>query len=100
MMRRFLAAAALLFIASAPAFASQAISKVALPCDSTDQTLSPTGSQAVVECKDHSLHLVSIPDGNDHLVLPADRRANSYVFSPDGKWLALGFKDGTVQLVS
>jgi WD40 repeat protein len=97
-MRKFLAAALLILCASAVAMASQPISKVELPCDSNDQTLSPTGSQAAVQCKDHSLHLVSIPAGNDRVVLPADRPANTYVFSPDGKWFAIGFKDGTVQV--
>ena len=102
-MRKFLAAASLLLCVSALAMASPPMSKsliavVALPCDSTDQTLSPTGSLAAVECKDHSLHLVSIPAGNDRIVLPSDRRANTYTFSHDGKWLAIGFKDGTVQV--
>jgi WD40 repeat protein len=99
-MRKFLAAAALLSCASTLALASQPISKVALPCESSDQTLSPTGTQAIVECKDHSLHLVSIPAGSDRVVLPAGRRANTYVFAPDGKWLALGFKDGTIHIVA
>ena len=99
-MGKFLAAASLILCTSAVAMASQPLSKVQLPCDSRDQTLSPTGSQAAVACKDHSLHLVSIPTGGDRLVLPANRPPNTYVFSSDGKWLAIGFKDGSVQVVA
>ena len=97
---RTLLAAAMLICVSTIALASQPVSKVQLPCDSKDQTLSPTGAQAVVACKDHSLHLVDIPSGRDRVLLSDERPASTYAFSPDGKTLALGFKDGAVQVIA
>lgn len=75
------------------------ITRVQLPCDSRYQTLSPTGTQLALQCKDRSLHLVDIPEGRDQRVFPADRHASSYVYSWDGTWLAAGFEDGTVEVV-
>ncbi len=98
-MKRALSLVAVLLIsAAAPAIASQAI-KVRLPCESPYQMLSPTGAQALVLCKDESVHLVNLPDGSERLLFPAERRTNGLAFSQDGKWLAAGFHDGTVELL-
>jgi WD40 repeat protein len=82
------------------ASSAQPVAKVQMPCESKDQTLSPTGAQLVVVCADHSMQLVSVAGGNQRELLPADRRPSAYVYSADGKWLALGFADGAVQVVS
>jgi WD40 repeat protein len=71
-----------------------------MPCESRYQAPSPNGTQAAVHCKDHSLYLVSIPGGAQREVVPAERRPSAYVFSPDGRWLAAGFPDGTVELMA
>jgi WD40 repeat protein len=99
-MRGLTLTALLMLVTPVMALASQPIAKVQLPCESHDQTLSPTGSQLLVMCADHSLHLVSVPDGKHRELLPPRRRASASVFSQDGRWLALGFSDGSVQLVS
>ena len=98
-MIRALPLAAVLLISSATAAVAAQTVKVQLPCDSGYQMLSPTGAQVLVMCKDESVHLVSLPDGSDRLLFPAERRTNSFSFSQDGKWLAAGFHDGTVELL-
>ena len=98
-MRGRLLAAVLTVFASA-AFAAQPVAKVQLPCESNSQALSPTGAQLAVACKDHSLHLVEIPEGTERALAPAEPRVSDFAFSPDGSWLALGFGNGDVQLVS
>jgi len=99
-MRTWIGLAVLALGASSLAVASPPSAKVQLPCESHDQTLSPTGAQLLVVCTDHSLHLVSVSDGAQRELLPADRRASAVAFSQDGRRLALGFSDGTVQVLS
>jgi len=99
-MRNFSLVTALLISCATAAIASPAPTKVQLPCESRHQRLSPTGAQAVVLCKDHSIHLVNLPDGSERLLYPADRRISELSFSQDGKWLAAGFHDGTVEVIS
>jgi len=53
----------------------------------------------VVQCKDHALHLLNIPQGTEQRVFAKEQGANSYVYSPDGRWLAVGFNDGAVEVV-
>jgi len=95
---RGLVLAVLMISAATAAVASQAV-KVQLPCESRDQMLSPTGAQAVVLCKDKSIHLVNLPDGSERLLFPAERDVSALSFSQDGKWLAAGFHDGTVEVL-
>ena len=97
---RGLAVAALLALSASAAAASQPIANVQLPCESSSQDLSPTGTQLTVQCKDHSLYLVNVADGAQRKLLSSDRRPSEYVFSQDGRWLAVGFPDGTVEVIS
>lgn len=99
-MMRGLVLAVLMISAATAAVASPAAVKVQLPCESRDQMLSPTGAQAVVLCKEKSIHLVNLPDGSDRLLYPDDRRVNELSYSQDGQWLAAGFDDGTVEVIS
>jgi len=89
---------ALLWASSAVA-ASKPVAKLQLPCDSYSQVLSPNGTQVAVPCKDRSLHVLSVPEGTELRVFPAEQRANSVVYSPDGQWLAVGFRDGAVEVL-
>lgn len=91
--------AVLMLSAATAAVASQAAVKVQLPCESRDQMLSPTGAQAVVLCKDKSIHVVNLPDGSERLLFSAARDVNALSFSQDGKWMAAGFPDGTVEVL-
>jgi len=97
---RALALAGLLAISATAALASQPVAKVQLPCESADQDLSPTGKQLAVACKDHSVYLVDVSGGAQRKVLSPDHRPNTYVYSHDGRWLAAGFSDGTVEVFS
>jgi WD40 repeat protein len=92
--------AALVLCTSTMAVAAQPVAKVQLPCKSSSQELSPTGAQLAVQCKDHSLQLVDLPAGTAHSVLPAGQGANTLAYSPDGHWLAAGFTDGSVEVIS
>jgi len=96
-MRQIIAAAFLLLGVSAMG-ASKPITKVQLPCESRYQDLSPTGTQLVVHCKDRRVLVVNVPEGTERHVFPAEQNANSFVYSQDGSWLAVGFEDGTVEL--
>jgi WD40 repeat protein len=80
--------------------AARPVAKVQLPCDSPYQVLSPDGAQLAVPCKDNSLRLIDLPNGQQRTVVPAGPGVNAFVYSQDGKWLALGFLDGTVKVVS
>lgn len=99
MIRNLVVGLCLAMCASA-ALASQPVAKVHLPCESRYQDLSPSGRQVLVHCKDHSLRLVAIPEGTQREILLEGRRANANAYSPDGQWLALGFEDGTVTVIS
>jgi hypothetical protein len=98
-MRHFAALAFVLFLVWSAAAATH-IADVPLPCDSRDQTLSPDGAQLAARCKDHSLHILSVPDGKALRVIPAEPRAESLAYSPDGHWMAVGFGDGMIELDS
>lgn len=97
-MRQIVATAFLLLCVSAMG-ASNPIAKVQLPCESRYQELSPTGTQLVAHCKDRSMRVVNVPEGTERSVFQAEQHANSFVYSQDGSWLAVGFEDGTVELV-
>jgi WD40 repeat protein len=99
-MRKFVLFAFVLFVGWPAAAASTHIANLPLPCDSRYQVLSPDGAQLAAECKDHSLHVLSIPDGRELRVIPPDPRADSVAYSRDGHWLAVGFRDGTIEVDS
>lgn len=97
---RGLAVAALLAVSATVAVASQPVAKVQLPCESRSQDLSPTGTQLAVACKDHSVYLVNVADNGQRKIFSSDHRPSGYVYSQDGRWLAAGFPDGTVEVIS
>jgi WD40 repeat protein len=99
-MRKVLAAIFPVLLMATATVASQTMAKVQLPCDSRSQVLSPTGAQLVAQCKDGSLYLVDLPDGRQQSIASAERHANTYAFSPDGRWLAVGFPHGVVEVLS
>lgn len=101
-MPRFPIATFLLMCVSPAILASQSRTKVPLPCESQYQVISPTGIQMAVQCKDQSLHVVDIPDGKEQTIFSAEQRANTFspVYSQDGHWLAVGFEDGSVEVIS
>ncbi len=100
-MRKLIAVAVLGMCGMANARGVKPITRVPLPCESEYQRLSPRATQVAVQCKDHSLHLLNIPQGTEQRVFAADQGVNDYafVFSPDGRWLAVGFDDGEVEVV-
>lgn len=99
-MTRNLALTLLCLAALAAVAAAQNVQTLQLPCESRAQELSPTGNQLAALCKDHSVYLVAIPSGSARAVSGTDRRVTNLVFSPNGHWLAIGFDDGTVSIIS
>ena len=97
-MRKLLVTAFLVVWATIAAVAAQPVARLQLPCESPYQVLSPAGTQVAVQCKDHSLHLVAIRSGREDKVFPGEQPANTFVYSPDGRWLALGYADGRVEI--
>jgi WD40 repeat protein len=97
-MRKFAAFGFLLLCASSAIAASRPVAKLHLPCDSYYQVLSPNGTQLAWPCKDGSLRVLSVPNGKELRVIPAEPRVNSVAFSPDSQWMAVGFRDGTVEV--
>lgn len=91
--------AALLLMLTAAAAASQPVAKLQLSCESRYQILSPTGDQLAAQCKD-GVHLVSVPQGSEQGTIPNERGPNTMAYSPDGRFLAIGFNDGTVDVIS
>ena len=71
-----------------------------LPCKSDGETLSPDGTQLVVACHDSSMAVLSVPDGKTLRTIPAAQKPNASAYSHDGKQLAIGFSDGTVEITS
>jgi WD40 repeat protein len=95
-MRKLIIMLALATCASTVLSAAEPVAKIQLPCESRFQMLSPAGTQIAVHCKDQTLRLVSVPQGKENRIFPAEQRASTSVYSPDGRWLASGFDDGKV----
>ena len=91
-------AAVLLSCALSAVAASKPIGKMQLPCPADYQTLSPDGSQLVVNCHDVSMVILSVPDGKTLRTIPAEQKPNTSAYSLDGKQLAIGYGDGTVEV--
>lgn len=97
---RYCAALAFVVLAAWPVAAATRIANVPLPCQSRYQVLSPDGAQLAVHCKDHSFHILTVPEGKELRVIPVDPPADSLAYSQDGHWMAVGFRDGTIELDS
>ncbi len=93
-------AAVLLSCALSAVAASKPIAKMQLPCPADYQTLSPDGSQLVVNCHDMSMVILSVPDGKTLRTIPAEQKPNTSAYSLDGKQLAIGYWDGAVEVTS
>jgi WD40 repeat protein len=86
--------------ATASAAELKPVASVTLPCESTYQIISPTGKTLAAFCKkDRSLHVVDIASGKELLAQANDIQISASNFSHDGKWLGVGFWDGTVKMV-
>ena len=99
-MRQFTLAALILLAASFLLAADKPVATLQLPCESRYQDLSPSGNQLAVHCKGGALHLLELPGGVEQRVFPPDQHSHTTVYSQDGNWLAFGFEDGTVEVVS
>jgi WD40 repeat protein len=80
--------------------ASKPIAKIQLPCPAYLQTLSPDGTQLVVTCRGMSMVVLSVPEGKLLRTIPAENKPYSSAYSHDGKWLAIGYHDGAVEVTS
>ncbi len=97
---RSLIATVLVLAAGVTASASpKPVTTVQLPCESRYQDLSPTGTQLVVHCNDRSVHVISVPEGTERHAFATEQGANSFVYSSDGSWLAVGYEDGSVEVL-
>jgi hypothetical protein len=76
------------------------VATVTLPCDSMYQAISPAGDQVALDCRDHSVSLVSIASGVVQHTFQPEPRIESHTYSSDGRWFAVGRWDGTVEVVS
>jgi WD40 repeat protein len=97
-MRRLIALTIALMGTLSVSASSKPVASVQLPCESRYQDLSPTGTQLVVHCTDRSVRVISVPEGKERRVFSADEHANSFVYSQDGSWLAIGFEDGAIEV--
>jgi hypothetical protein len=46
------------------------------------------------------VRMVSIPEGTERRVFSPDQHTSSFLYSQDGSWLAVGFNDGSVEVLS
>ena len=72
---------------------------VPLPCESPSQMISPIGDQVALQCKDRTLRLVNVASGATQHTFAPEPRIAGYNYSRDGRWFAVGFSDGTVEVV-
>jgi WD40 repeat protein len=79
--------------------AMKSAAKVATPCESWSQLISPAGDQVALQCKDHTVRLVNIGSGTTERTLGPEPRITAYNYSHDGHWFAIGFWDGTVEVM-
>lgn len=102
MTRKFTLAVLLVVCAATMLRAAQPVANLKLPCKSDYQVLSPAGDQIAVMCPEDKLLLIDLPDGKQQRGLPVLAGINPYsaAYSPDGRWLAVGFGDGNIEVFS
>ena len=99
-MRSLVPITLLLSCAISAVAASKPIAKMQLPCPAYYQTLSPDGTQLVVSCRDMSMVVLGVPEGKTLRTILAAQKPNASAYSLDGKWLAIGYGDGSVEVTS
>jgi WD40 repeat protein len=72
---------------------------VPLPCESSSQVISPTGDQVALWCKDHTVRLMNLSSGTTERTFGPDPRVSEVNYSRDGRRFAVGFGEGTVEVV-
>ncbi|MGC1385646.1 MAG: WD40 repeat domain-containing protein [Candidatus Acidiferrales bacterium] len=75
------------------------VASFSLPCESSDQIISQTGKSVAVLCRDRSVHVIDVATGRAVFAETDSPRLTAADFSRDGKWLGLGFWDGTLKVV-
>jgi len=75
------------------------VAGVPMPCESHFQIISPTGEQVAAVCSDHTLRLVNVASGTTQHTFNAAARVSQFNYSRDGRWFAVGLRDGTVEVV-
>jgi len=93
----------LLFVSLAqPAnsFGMKPVATLPLPCESSQQMISPAGDQVALRCSDHTLRLVNIASGTTGHIFGKGERVTAFNYSRDGHWFGVGFWDGTVEVVA
>jgi WD40 repeat protein len=75
------------------------VATVKLGCESGSQQLSHSGELVAITCHDHSARLVDVASGRELRTFPGSPWVTDFSFSRDGRWLAIGTWDGTVEIV-
>jgi len=74
------------------------VASVPAPCESRGERISPAGNQVALWCTDRSVRLVNISSGTMQRTFGPQPRVYGGYYSPDGRWFAAGFEDGTVEV--
>ncbi len=92
----------LLLVASLAQAASAGMKPAAtvpLPCDSPSQMISPTGDRVALWCKDHTVRLMNLGSRTTERTFGPEPHVSEVSYSRNGRWFAVGFGDGTVEVV-
>lgn len=84
---------------AAPAADLKPIATVKLSCEAQGEQLSHSGGLVAITCADHSARLVEVATGRELRRFPGSPWVTDVSFSRDGRWLAIGYWDGTVEIV-
>ena len=87
------------FVEAADSSGMKPAATVALPCESHEQLISPTGHQVALRCSDLTLRLVNVDSGTTQHTFGPEPQITGYNYSHDGRWFAVGLWDGTVEVV-
>jgi WD40 repeat protein len=75
------------------------VTSVPMPCESRAERISPLGNQVAVWCRDHTVRLVDVHAGTTAHTFGPEPGVDVGYYSRDGRWFAVGFGDGTVEVV-